>query len=60
MSDTRKQQPSPKDSGVGARGRREARLAAALRANLARRKTQDRQRAAAPSVAATAKPEERG
>jgi hypothetical protein len=60
MSDTRKQQPSPKGGGLAARGARQARLAAALRANLSRRKAQDRQRAAEPAAPAATKPEEPG
>jgi hypothetical protein len=56
MSDVPKQQSSPKKES---RGGRQARLAAALRANLARRKAQGRGRAA-PSSTDTTKPPERG
>jgi hypothetical protein len=50
IDDRRQQRSSPK--AVGARGSRQARLAAALKANLARRKAQARRRPPAPDRAA--------
>jgi hypothetical protein len=59
MSDTPKERQSPKAGRTAASGGRQARLAAALRANLARRKAQERQRAPAAARPVTT-PEERG
>jgi hypothetical protein len=51
MSDRPKQQPHQTEASRRAAGRRQERLAAALRANLARRKAQTRERAGAPEPA---------
>jgi hypothetical protein len=55
MSDMAKSRPPAAPSGKASAGRQE-RLAAALRANLARRKAQRRERAAAPTPADPPKP----
>jgi hypothetical protein len=51
MSDTPKQRPHQTEAGRVAAERRQERLAAALRVNLARRKAQTRERAGAPEPA---------
>ncbi|MGO8919715.1 MAG: hypothetical protein ACLQJR_27770 [Stellaceae bacterium] len=51
MTDTPKPRPHLSPAGKLAAGRRQERLAAALRANLARRKAQTRERAADPQPA---------
>jgi hypothetical protein len=51
MADREKPPPHMTPKGVAAAKRREERLAAALRANLGRRKAQSRDRAAAPPPA---------
>lgn len=56
MSDRPKQRPQVTDAAKAAAGRRQERLAAALRANLARRKAQSRGRAETPAEAAPPKP----
>jgi hypothetical protein len=56
MDEKPNKRASPKADGAGASGGRQARLAGALKANLARRKAQARRRAL-PRPAA---PEERG
>jgi len=55
-SDKSKEQPHRSAAGQSASNRREARLAAALRANLHRRKAQSRERAA-PAPAKPAHPD---
>jgi hypothetical protein len=50
MSDKPKEQPRRSEAGERAAEEREARLAAALRANLRRRKAQSRERDAEPAV----------
>lgn len=59
MADMPKQRPHQTPSGRTAAGRRQERLVAALRANLARRKAQARERSAAPAPAGPA-PKPRG
>jgi hypothetical protein len=58
-SDTPKERPSAKTGRTGKAGDRQARLAASLRDNLARRKTQARQRPRPPSEAQTPREDER-
>jgi hypothetical protein len=58
MSDKRQERPLAKKRAAGPDGDREARLAAALKANLARRKAQARRRAAPESPSTT--PDDRG
>ncbi len=57
MPDTMKPQPLASARGIDAAARRDARRAAALRANLARRKAQQRDRAAEPDQGGAAPPE---
>jgi len=56
MSDTPKHRPHLTVAGRAAAERRQERLAAALRANLGRRKAQTRERTAAEPPAAAPKP----
>jgi len=56
MSEKPKEQPRRSDAGARVAEEREARLAAALRANLHRRKAQARERVAPPTPASDPKP----